>query len=212
MNSKLVVAGGLAFSFLALFAGDCETIDATNTGTDGGNGNGGPITTPEALLAAHEDAWNERDYEAYEALLDEEFEFCPLEEDVADLPWLEGDCWSRSDELCMIWNLFDPVALGVNGFVELGITEQSRRSIGEGRIESSCTAHGRVMWTPTDGASFDTRLAFELVERDGGLRIIRISEIPRAEGRTRDEPPPFAHSLGRLKSQFFDPSRCTTTP
>jgi hypothetical protein len=206
VKSKLASVVALGFLSLALSGGDCEPIDATNTGTDGGNGNGngGAITTPEALLEAHEAAWNERDYVDYEALLDDEFEFYPLQEDANDFPWLEADSWGRTTELGMVNHMFDPNFTGGNGAVDLiefDAVEQSRETLANGRIESTCTAHGRVMWTPTDGASFDTRLIFEFVERDGHLLIVKITEIPRtlrASGNASVE----GSSFGSIKGLY----------
>jgi hypothetical protein len=198
VKSNPAVAGVLALALLALLAAGCEPIDASK---------GGSFTTPEALLAAHEKAWNERDYTAYEALLDDEFEFYPCQEDADDLPWMTGESWSRGVELGMVANMFDPDFTGGNGSVELvefHAVEQSRKEFEDQRIEVTCSVQGRVMWTPADGVIFDTRMVFGIVDRDGGLLIDEIVEIQRAVGRasTRSEDPLMFASLGRIKSSY----------
>ncbi len=180
MRSSLRAGALLASCFLLLFAGDCS-IDGSKFASDDGGDNGGTddgdidtdLTDPAAVIEAHEQIWKEQDYAAYEALLDDEFEFYPLSEDVADFPWMDSDSWEKSTELGMASNMFDDGFAGSEqpvDLIEMTSTVQTAETNDAGNTEVRCSAVGRVMWNATDGKSFDTRFVFELVSRDGFLR------------------------------------------
>src|SRR6187401_1424808 len=66
------------------------------------------LTDPAQVIEAHEKALTKKNYAAYEALLDADFEFFPLERDATDFPWMTGSSWSRDQELNIIGNMFNP--------------------------------------------------------------------------------------------------------
>ncbi len=177
----------VAISTLALYAGDCsDGIDLSqmaeiDEGVIGGIQTN--LTDPVAVIDAYDRCWQEQNYAAYEALLDDAFQFEPLAEDADDFPWLEGDSWEKSVELGMASNMFDDNYTQGNGAVDLIEMDLNPTTppltLDDGTIRVITTQIGRVMWTASDGASFDTRVEFDLVPRDGFLRIRRIEEIPR---------------------------------
>ncbi len=193
-----------------LFAGDCSNgIDGSKFAADGGTDDSfidTDLTDPAAVIEAYERAWNEQNYEALEALLDDDFEFCPTNEDAGDFPWMEENCWPRTLELGMAFNMFNDDFTGGEqpvDLIEISLTVQDTKANDAGNIEVACVSTGRIMWNATDGKSFDTRLIFELVSREGFLRIRKILEIPRT-GRNTDGG--FGHSTwGRIKSMFRPP-------
>ncbi len=145
------------------------------------------LTDPDAVLAAHDRAWKESNFAAYDALLDTEFAFYPLSEDTDDFPWMNGESWDETVELGMAANMFDPGFAGGEqpvDLIEIQSTKQSTRTLDGGVIELTCSIVGRVMWSATDGKSFDTRVTFQMAPRDGFLRIRRVDEIPRIAGRS----------------------------
>ncbi len=148
----------VAISALGLYAGDCsDGIDLSqmaeiDEGVIGGIQTN--LTDPVAVIEAHDRAWNEKNYAAYKALLDEDFEFVPLEEDVDDFPWLEGDSWDLSAELGMAFNMFDPNYTQGNGavdIIEIDSTPVNIQTLEDGTIRVLCSSIGRVMWTASDG-------------------------------------------------------------
>ncbi len=194
----------LVFSFLVLYAGDCsDGIRAfdDNRETDGIETD---LTDPAAVIEAHDLALSRKSYAAYEALLDDEFEFFPSDQDRDDLPWMTTDSWSRTTELDIAFNLFDPNHTQGNGSVDLIEMDSTPvvefRVHYDGSIEGTCSARGRAMWTASDGASFDTWFRFTLVERNGTLRIREIREL---EGAGRPSPDPdLSSTWGRIKAAF----------
>jgi hypothetical protein len=160
------------------------------------------LTEPGAVIESFSKAFTKRNYDAYAALLDADFEFCPLSEDAQDFPWLESPCWDRATELGIIANMFDPNYAGPGHPVmgnELECTELGRRALGEGSFELTCTLQGRVMTDSNDGWSFDTRALFTLVTRDGFLRIRRITEVGAGRSRSVEQ-----KSWGRIKAGYRD--------
>jgi hypothetical protein len=157
---------------------------------DGGGGDDTRIVERNSIdntLTYIEQVWSKQLYDRYEEVLHDQYEFYPLQEDADDLPWLEGDSWGRTAELGMANNMFDPNFTGGNGavdLIELDLVKQSERLLDETeqRYEVTCTQIGRVMWTATDGASFDTRVQIELVpdpDQPGYWQMIKQIEIPR---------------------------------
>lgn len=137
------------------------------------------LTDPAAVLNAFSKAFNTRNLEAYGALLDAEFMHYPLERDADDFPWLPGACWDKAAELDAIAIFFDPSYAGPPHPLfgeECAVTELSRRATSEG-LELTCMAQGRVLTAENDGWSFDSRVIFTLINRDGFWRIWRLIEI-----------------------------------
>jgi hypothetical protein len=125
-------------------------------------------STPDKTLRSFEVVWIGKNHAWYQELLHDGYEFFPLEEDADDLPWLVGQSWGRTAELDMAEHMFDSNFTGGNGavdLIELDLTKQQDWlfDAARQRCEVVCTLIGRVMWTATDGASFDTRVLIELV-------------------------------------------------
>lgn len=137
------------------------------------------LTDPAAVIATHARALHERDLFAYQRLLDEEFEFFPLERDVADFPWLDGDSWPKADELLMIGHMFDPNFAGDENPVhqiDVDFTILFQQPLPSGRLQLKTAMQGRILTAANDGWSFDTIAFFELISREGFLRIAKIDE------------------------------------
>jgi hypothetical protein len=66
------------------------------------------VTDVAALFESHTRALNERDSDAYVALLDPGFRFYIFENDALDFPWLPQDYWEHDAEAGMIANMTDP--------------------------------------------------------------------------------------------------------
>lgn len=140
------------------------------------------LTDPFAVSGSFEKAFNDKNYEAYAALLDDEFEYCPLNRDVNDFSWILIECRNRTEELAMIANLFDPSYSGPVHPVfgdALGLTVLSSRALPADRLELDCAAQARIFASESEGWSFDSRLLFTLVKRGEFWRILRIVEVAR---------------------------------
>jgi len=138
------------------------------------------LTDPAQVIEAHEKALAKKNLAAYEALLDSDFEFFPLERDAEDFPWMTGESWPRSEELGIIGNMFDPNFAGDENpvdVIEIELTIISQRALASGGTELICTQRGRILTAANNGWSFDTRVIVELVPRDGFLRIAKMTEI-----------------------------------
>jgi hypothetical protein len=138
------------------------------------------LTDPAAVISAHAKALRLKNYAAYEALLDAEFEFFPLDRDADDFPWLPGNSWPRTVEIEIIAHMFDPDFYGQENpvdAIEATMAILAQRPVGDGRIEITTTMRGSVLTSSNDGWSFDTRLVFEVIPRNGFLRILKITEI-----------------------------------
>ena len=137
------------------------------------------LTDPAAVIETHGRALRERDYDAYAALLDQDFEFYPREKDAVNMPWLAGDSWPLTDELSLIAHMFDPAFDGLEipvDLIDISFTILSQQPLPTGGVQVSTTMDGRVLTAANDGWSFDTMAIFELVSREGYLRIIKITE------------------------------------
>jgi hypothetical protein len=204
--ANCVAACRTVIPLLLLVAGCSESIDPTPEPepdvieTD--------LTDPAAVIEAQSRAWQEQNYEAYDALLDEEFEFYPLAEDAEDFPWMGGhDSWNRAAELSMAGNMFDDAYMEGNesiDLIEMLVTPESIQSLDGGQVEVIGRHLGRAMWSATDGAFFDTRMKFTLITRDGFLRIREIRELPRVAG-SRGATSVENASWGNIKSLYRTP-------
>jgi len=159
------------------------------------------LTDPSAVIASHAEALTKKDFIAYEALLDDSFEFYPLERDAEDFPWLEGSSWSIVAELTIIGHMFDPNFVGEETAVhaiDAELTVLTQQPLDGGRTELTCTMRGQVLTAANDGWRFDTRMLFELVPRDGYLRILKMTEVEAVRGSASVE----AESWGNLKNLY----------
>jgi hypothetical protein len=160
------------------------------------------LTDPAAVIESHELALRQQDIGAYAALLDDQFEFYPLEQDAIDFPWMDGDSWPKAEEVSMIGNMCDPHFAGENNpidAIDADITILSQQPLTEGRIALDCIFQGRVLTAPNDGWSVDTRFLFEVIPRGKFLRILKITEIPRTRGGTSSVE---SESWGRMKAVY----------
>jgi hypothetical protein len=165
------------------------------------------FTDPSAVIQSFEEAHRFQNFDAYSALLDEEFEFVPLELDADDFPWLDGNSWGRSEELTMIGHLFDPGFAGVESdaveVIECDLTILTNTATDPGERQIRCTMQGRVLTTPTDGWSFDTILDFTLIQRESSYwKIRKVAEIKQSRGA---DPEVSLSTWGRIKAIFRDP-------
>ena len=162
------------------------------------------LTDPAAVIASHEKALAQRDHAAYAALLDDDFEFVPLERDAEDFPWLQGDSWAKAEELEIIGNMFNPEFDGRENpvdAIDAALTVLSQQTLPNGRIELTTTMQGEVLTDANHGWSFDTRVVFELVSREGFLRIVKITEVDAVlAGRSVEE-----SSWGSIKGLYRPP-------
>jgi hypothetical protein len=163
------------------------------------------LTDPVDVIEAHEKALRKKNYAAYEALLDASFEYFPLEEDAVDFPWMSGTSWARTEDLSIISHMFDPNFAGENppiSSIEVGITILSQQALPNGGTQLDCIFQGRLLTSPTDGWSFDTRILFELIPRNGYLRMSKATEVPRTRPGGRDFASVDASSWGQLKNLY----------
>ena len=165
-------------------------------------------TDPAALLAAHEKALEQQDYDLYEKLLHADFEYFPRSEDLIDFPWLQGQIsWARTDELQMIRNMFDdnfqssdPYAATVDWIdAVISITGQQTLQDGTRVVLTQAVMTVMYMYPSGSGARADVRFEFRLVTgTDGFLRIRSIRELPPYQRAVESQ------SWARVKSLYRD--------
>jgi hypothetical protein len=163
------------------------------------------LTDPAQVIEAHGKALAKKNLIAYEALLDADFEFFPLERDAADFPWMTGDSWPREEELNIIGNMFNPNFAGYENAVDLieaSFTILSQQTLPNGATRLTCTQQGRILTAANDGWSFDTRVVFELISRDGYLRIAKITEIDAVLAGSRGSSSVESNSWGTIKALY----------
>jgi hypothetical protein len=163
------------------------------------------LTDPVDVIEAHEKALRKKNYAAYDALLDADFEFFPLEEDAIDFPWMTSESWSRTEELSIMSHMFDPNFAGENppiSSIEVEIPILSQQALPNGGTQVDCIFLGRLLTSPTDGWSFDTRILFELIPRNGYLRMSKAVEVPRTRPGRRDFASVEESSWGSLKGLY----------
>lgn len=168
----------LCASLFAITA--CSDDDNPYTAPPDPNAIATDLTDPAQVIEAYEKALAKKNYTAYEALLDANFEFFPLEWDATDFPWMTGESWPRATELEIIGNMFNPNFAGYENpvdVIEMNLTILSQRALGNGGTELTCTQQGRVLTVGNDGWSLDTRVIVELVPRNGFLRITKFTEV-----------------------------------
>jgi hypothetical protein len=159
--------------------------------------------TIEHTIDYFEIVWRHSLYLEYEEILHDQFEFVPLERDAADIPWMTGSSWSRTEELTIASHMFDPNFSGSENpldVIEMHLNELSRRDLGNNHTEVTCTQQGSVITSANNGWSFDTRVIFEIVpdpDEPGLFQILKQTEID-AVALGRVEP----SSWGSIKGQF----------
>ncbi|MFN8178373.1 MAG: hypothetical protein U0167_10600 [bacterium] len=162
---------------LGLFAAGCLTDSDKPSGAVAGT------TDPATLVARHAAALSHRDYDAYAALLSDDFMFYPGSlaildtSDLQDFPWLTGEgafAWDRIGELGMIGQMFATPNTSIGAAFEV----LSIRGTLDAGFDVDTHATFSVA-SRTFSAEADTRLVLRLSKaRDGYLRIHSIREIP----------------------------------
>ncbi len=143
-------------------------------------------STRPHTLEFYELVWKHKLYTQYEEVLHQGYEFFPRSEDADDFPWMPGESWGRTAELGMASNMFDPNFVGgqqpVNLIeIDLEVLNEVLLDPDTQRYEVTCRQFGRVMWTTSDGMSFDTRIQLELVPDPLNAelwQIVRQTEMP----------------------------------
>jgi hypothetical protein len=179
------VAGGLLLS--VLLAPGC--IFSPKSGGDPG----GPTVIPKndsvgGAIDLYKYVWSNKDYENYQLLLHDGFQYYPQTTDLQDFPWLTADWWGRTDELGMARNMFnpdfqpaDPHAGAIQSITMTidSITQQDDPQ--EGGTLVTAHAVAQVMYNATTGAKSDVRFEFLIVPdpNNAGLyQIKRQKELP----------------------------------
>lgn len=127
--------------------------------------------------------WRHKLYTEYDDVLNDGYEFFPLERDAADFPWLPGSSWPKTDELQIAEHMFDPNFSGQENpvdAIEITLTELSRRDLGNSHVEVTCTQQGRVLTASNDGWSFDTRVVLDIgpdPDQPGLFQVYKQTEI-----------------------------------
>jgi len=184
---KLIILRRTTFLCLVLALG-LTTAGCLFSPDEGGDGGGpGPInlqrTSVDKTIEYIELVWKHKLFTEYEQVLHDQYEFFPLERDSADFPWMTGSSWSRTEELNIAGHMFDPNFSGQENpidSIEFDLIELSRRDLGNGRTEVTCTQQGRILTAANDGWSFDTRVQIEIVpdpDEPGLFQVIRQTEI-----------------------------------
>lgn len=196
--NRIAILCRAAATFLFVFALGCDGLHAPVL-EDGPEFD---LAIPAQVVQAWSAAFEAMDYAAYEALLADEFEFFPRNEDANDFPWMPGDSWERTAELGMVANMFDPDYSGPGAPVTNITTTanlQSQVTNGVGRPELIVSLVGQVLVGPVNGYTFDTRLRIEL-EPVGGKYVIR--EVTELSPFERAISPIETNSLGFIKALF----------
>jgi hypothetical protein len=139
------------------------------------------LQDPNAVIESFEKAHRFRDFGAYSALLDEEFQFVPLERDVDDIPWVVDGAWGRTEELEIMGHMFDPIFSGQENpidAIECDLTPTTTSTLeNENQMLIRCSMQGLVLTNANDGWSFDTWIEMTLIQRGPYWRIRRIAEV-----------------------------------
>lgn len=139
----------------------------------------------ERTIELYAFAWEERRLDLYDPLLHDAFEYFPQQEDIADLPWMQGTSWGRTDELRMAEHMFDPEFLSEStnesvDSIEMELTLADERVTPDG-VEVTVDADIRVLWAASSGAFSNVRFVFLVVpnpNEPGRFQIRRQDELP----------------------------------
>ena len=182
-------ASALALMFaVVLFLPGCP-LSPGDDKTDPGNTVAPERDTVEGAVALFEWVWQNKNYDEYEQLLHTEFAYYPQNTDLEDFPWMQGDSWSRAEELGIARNMFDPafvseVTQETIDSIDMDVTRLSQRNLIEppGAVEVTCNMAVTVLWAAQDGARSDVLLVFTLVPDPSNpslWQIWRQDELPQ---------------------------------
>jgi len=175
VGALLLGASGCLFSPTPVPPGPCTGDDCRAPTRD----------TIDGVLRVYEFAWQQKRLPEYEQLLHARFEYFPQEDDVGDLPWLQGSSWGRTDELRMAANMFNPEFLSEEtgesvDSIEMTLTTTLERATPDG-VEVTTDADIQVLWSASSGAFSRVRFVFLVVEdpdEPGLFQIRRQDELP----------------------------------
>jgi hypothetical protein len=138
------------------------------------------LTFPLHVIESHARAINHRSLATYAALLDPGFEYVVPSDEIADIPWLNGDSWDVADELDIITNMMNPDFQGpwppvrVMRFAYTWL----REDVQDTGVVITVDADAIVLASSSGGWFTRTRLDFLLApDADGFYRIREIREI-----------------------------------
>lgn len=142
-------------------------------------------TSIEGAIQLYEFVWDNRRLDLYDLLLHDAFEYFPRQDDIADLVWMQGTSWGRTDELLMAAHMFDPEFLSETtnesiDSIEMELAMTDERVTPEG-VEVTVDADIRVLWAASSGAFSNVRFVFLVVpnpDEPGRFRIRRQDELP----------------------------------
>jgi hypothetical protein len=171
------------------------------------------VTTPAAALDSHDRALEQRNADAYVALLEKPqagdpftgFRFYFRPDDADEIHWLVGDSWDLETESALIRNLMDPQFDGSElpfQQVELATQVVEERSLGD-RVELTVNAFITCLTAPDAGWATDTRLVFTLATDSGGFYRIRSIREEQHITPFAPEEGIEARSWGSIKAAYW---------
>ena len=127
--------------------------------------------------------WTNKDYDRYQQVLNNDFEYFPQTVDLHDFPWLTGDSWGRTEELQMAHNMFnpdfqpaDPHAGSIDSIkMTLQVLSQENDPQRGGAVVTT-HAQVQVLYDASNGASADVRFEFLVVPDPAGGGLYQIKE------------------------------------
>jgi hypothetical protein len=127
--------------------------------------------------------WTSKDYDRYQQLLHNDFEYFPQTVDLQDLHWLTGDSWGRTEELQMAHNMFnpdfqpaDPHAGSIDSIkMQLQVLSQENDPQ-RGGVVVTTHATAQVLYDASNGASSDVRFEFLVVPDPAGGGLYQIKQ------------------------------------
>jgi hypothetical protein len=138
------------------------------------------LAEPRSVIESHARAFNDKNLEAYLALLAPDFRFYVRDDDAQDLPWISGDSWGLEDETRIISNMMDPNFAGLEDPVETIEFEYAviaEREVSADEVWLTLDADVRVLVSPNRGWLANTRFEFSVVrDSDGFFRLRDIKE------------------------------------
>ncbi|MFN8178508.1 MAG: hypothetical protein U0167_11275 [bacterium] len=158
---------------------------------ESGNNHKDPTAVPKAnsvqgAIDLYAWVWTNKDYDRYQQLLHDEFEYFPQSEDLSQFPWLVGSSWGKTEELQMARNMFNPdfqpppppsgPAAGSIDTIKMTVTVTNQVNDPQrGGVVVSTHAVAQVMYDSSNGASSDVRFEFLVVPdpHNGGLYQVR---------------------------------------
>ena len=156
---------------------------------DSSNGTGpGPTTVPlrnsvQGAIDLYAYVWTNKDYDRYQQVLNNDFEYFPQTVDLHDFPWLTGDSWGRTEELQMAHNMFnpdfqpsDPHAGSIDS-IKMTLQVLSQEDDPQrGGVVVTTHAQVQVLYDASNGASADVRFEFLVVPDPAGGGLYQIKQ------------------------------------